>query len=137
MRKIGRAILVAWVIAHGPALAQDNANSEITGVIQSQIDAFLAEDQVTAFGFASPMIQGMFGSPDNFRRMVETGYPMIWHPSSVEFLGNRSQGEKVYQRVLVRDAAGAVFLFDYEMVNLPGGWKINGVYPVKGEDVGA
>jgi hypothetical protein len=37
----------------------------------------------------------------------------------------------------VRDADGSIFLFDYEMVAMPDGWRINGVFPVRDSGVGA
>lgn len=134
-----RAVLlvIALITAGlGAARAEDAAGEQIRGVIQSQIDAFLAEDAATAFTFASPTIKGIFMSPENFRRMVETGYPMIWKPSAVEFLGLREENGMTFQRVKVTDGAGAAFLFDYEMVALPEGWRINGVFPVRDSGVG-
>ncbi|MFM2356250.1 MAG: hypothetical protein RLZZ528_1986, partial [Pseudomonadota bacterium] len=34
-------------------------------------------------------------------------------------------------------ADGSIFLFDYEMVAMPEGWRINGVFPVSDSGVGA
>ncbi len=144
MRDFGRIIRAAAfaVLAAGAPLAAcaddaTGASAAIEGVISHQIDAFRADDLATAFSFASPMIQGMFGSPENFGRMVENGYPMIWRPADVEFRDLREERGMTFQRVRVRDAAGKDFLFDYEMIEGPGGWVINGVYPVRGEDVAA
>jgi len=131
------AAAVALAAAAPAARAADDDAPAIRGVIQAQVDAFLRRDAATAFGYASPMIRGMFGTPDNFGLMVRQGYPMIWAPSRVEFLGLREVGGRPYQRVLFRDAAGAIHLFDYEMVEGPEGWKINGVFPVAPEQAGA
>lgn len=120
-----------------PVLAQQDNGPAIRSVIQEQVDAFLAEDTTTAFTYASPMIQGMFGTPENFGMMVRQVYPMIWAPSKVEFLGLRTDAGNLYQRVLFRDGSGALYLFDYEMQALPEGWKINGVFPVAPEAAGA
>lgn len=65
------------------AIAQDDA--AIEGVIRQQLDAFLAGDVDTAWGYASPEIQRLFGNPENFGRMVERGYPMVWAPGDVRF----------------------------------------------------
>ena len=135
-----RGKVVAVVIAlalSGPAVGQDSDAPAIQDVIQGQIEAFLKDDTATAFTFASPMIQGLFGSPENFGRMVQGGYPMIWKPSAVRYLGLRTENGMTFQRVLVEDAGGAIHLFDYEMIAMPEGWRINGVYPVKGNDAGA
>jgi Domain of unknown function (DUF4864) len=146
MRDIGTIIRAAAfaAMAAGAAVAvraEDTAPSgaagAIEGVIARQFDAFRADDVATAFTFASPMIQGMFGSPENFGAMVQNGYPMIWRPSDVEFRDLREERGMTIQRVRVRDASGKDFLFDYEMVEGPGGWVINGVYPVRNDDVAA
>ncbi|WP_343117068.1 DUF4864 domain-containing protein [Ostreiculturibacter nitratireducens] len=108
----------------------------IRGVIGAQFDAFRAQDEATAFTFASPAIKGMFQTPQNFGVMVRNGYPMIWAPGDVEFLGLREERGFLYQRVRVTDRAGEVFFFDYEMVESEAGWQINGVFPVKSTDFG-
>lgn len=104
---------------------------DIRGVIRAQVDAFLADDVQTAFGFASPTIRTIFGTPENFGRMVANGYPMIWRPRAVDFLDLRDADGRRFQRVRVQDGAGEAFLFDYEMVAVDGEWRINGVYPVQ------
>lgn len=137
MKRFCLGLALSLMLASGSVTAEEPGGSAIEGVIQSQIDAFLAQDPVTAFGYASPMIQGMFGTAENFGRMVQTGYPMIWKPSGVRYLGARTENGMTLQRVLVTDPSGATFLFDYEMVQLPEGWRINGVFPVRDTGVGA
>ncbi len=85
MRTLMLAAAMLLGLATGAA-AQDA--DPIRSVIQGQMDAFIAKDPVTAFTFASPMIKGMFGSPENFGAMVSSGYPMIWNPSAVKYLGS-------------------------------------------------
>lgn len=109
----------------------------IEATIQSQVDAFLADDFARAFTFASPTIQGMFGTPENFGRMVRNGYPMVWRPADVQFLELRDFRGALWQRVMVRDAMGRVHLLDYQMVEGEDGWRINGVQLVPMPDVGA
>lgn len=135
----GIALAAGLVLATmGAATGQDAEAPAIRGVIQSQVDAFLQGDSGTAFTYASPMIQGMFGTSQNFGLMVQQGYPMIWAPKEVEFLGLREENGRTLQRMRFTDGAGGSYLFDYEMVPVPGaGWKINGVYPVAEEAVGA
>lgn len=128
-----RAAVLAVVTITGAALADDGA--EIRGVIGDQIAAFRADDLATAFGYASPTIQGMFRTPENFGRMVAGGYPMIWRPDAVSFLGLREEGGRPVQRMGFRDAAGGFHLFDYLMVEGADGWRIDGVVPVP--DAGA
>ncbi len=96
-------------------------------VIARQFDAFRADDLDRAFSFASPMIRGMYGTPQNFGLMVERGYPMVRDPGPVRMLDLREEGGKTLQRVEVTDGKGMIHLFDYEMVETENGWKINGV----------
>ncbi len=134
-----RSLMLAGAMALGlatGAVAQDA--DPIRSVIQGQMDAFIARDPVTAFTFASPMIKGMFGSPENFGAMVSSGYPMIWNPSSVKYLGLREVAGRQIQRVMVTDGTGKTHLFDYDMIEVPpDGWKINGVFPVPDQGAGA
>ncbi|TRD21729.1 DUF4864 domain-containing protein [Palleronia caenipelagi] len=116
-----------------PAMAEDTA---LTAVISAQIDAFLADDMVTAFGYASPMIRDMFGSAENFGRMVRQGYPMVYRPTEVQFLGVKDLGSVLRQRVLIRDSGGATHLLDYDMIRVGTDWRINGVHLIEAPGIG-
>jgi hypothetical protein len=120
-----------------PAQAQEARNPAIETVIQQQFDAFRAEDVGTAFSFASPNIKGMFGTPENFGRMVRNGYPMVWRPAEVQFLDLREVAGNLWQRVMVTDQAGRTHLLDYQMVETGQGWQINGVQLLPQAGVGA
>ena len=127
-----RTVLVTLVttalIAFAPmAQAQQSPNPAIEQTIQSQIDAFLADDFATAFTFASPGIQGMFGTPENFGAMVRQGYPMVWRPSDVTFGDLREIAGALWQRVVVTDANGTLHYLDYRMEQVDGQWRISGV----------
>lgn len=116
----------------GPSFGQGD---EIKGVISSQIEAFQSDDFSTAFTFASPSIQLMFRTPDNFGRMVSQGFPMVWRPSDVEYLGLRQDRGALVQRIQVTDSDGRLHVLDYFMVETADGWKINGVEFVKQDDL--
>ncbi|MEL7012862.1 MAG: DUF4864 domain-containing protein [Pseudomonadota bacterium] len=122
MKHFFAAVLI-WVMATGAV----KANDDIKSVISSQIDAFLQDDFVSAFDFASPMIQGMFGTPERFGNMVRNGYPMVWRPADVEFLSVDERGGALIQNVMIKDASGKLFLLEYEMIESENGWLINGV----------
>jgi len=133
----------AWILAVGivigvcvnaPASAQDTA---IEGVIQSQLDAFRQDDFATAFTFASPTIRGMFGTADRFGMMVRNGYPMVWRPEVVDFLEMKERGPLRYQSVLIQGADGVPHVLEYEMIQVEGDWKINGVRFLRAPSVGA
>jgi hypothetical protein len=129
-------LILAGVMAL-PALADEARNPAIEATIQNQISAFLAEDVVTAFGFAAPNIKLFFGTAENFGAMVRQGYPMVWHPSSVRMLELRNVAGNLWQRVMVTDDAGRTHLLDYQMLETPEGWQINGVQLLPEAGVGA
>lgn len=127
------AVLLTAVLAL-PAAAQEGPIRE---TIQSQIDAFLADDFARAFTYASPTIKQMFGTPENFGAMVKQGYPMVYRPSSVEMQDLREIAGNLWQRVRIVDQAGAGWFLDYMMVETPEGWQINAVQLLPAPDVGA
>lgn len=131
--------LVAGIGLTGAVWAQDRLtpNPAIEGTIQNQIDAFLKDDFGTAFGFASPSIRGMFGTPENFGAMVRRSYPMVWRPVDVDYGPLRTIEGQLSQQVLVSDAEGRRFILEYKMVQVDGAWRIAGVQVVPAPDVAA
>ena len=132
-----RTVLFSLLLAFGLAGASAAQDDPVSSVIQNQLDAFLEDDFATAFSFASPTIKQMFGSPERFESMVRNGYPMVHRPAGVEYLDQRSEGGRVYQTVEIVDQAGAAHYLEYEMVETPYGWQINGVRFVQPPSVGA
>lgn len=130
------SVLVSAVFLAQASLAEDRIEG-IENTIQGQIDAFLVDDFDTAFTFASPTIQGLFGSSTRFGQMVRNGYPMVWRPSEVQFLELRRQGALLLQKVLVRDANGAPHVLEYNMVQQGETWRIDGVQLLAAPPVGA
>jgi hypothetical protein len=127
------AMLLAALLAF-PAAAQEGP---IQQTIQSQIDAFKADDFARAFTFASPNIKGLFGTPENFGAMVKNGYPMVYRPAEVEMGELREVAGNLWQRVRIIDQAGSAWFLDYMMVETPEGWQINAVQIMPAPDVGA
>lgn len=137
---LGAALSLALTLAissPNTARAAEPENPAITGTIQGQLDAFQAQDVETAFTYASPMIQGMFGSSARFGVMVQQGYPMVWNPAEVQYLSLRRERGRLVQRVMIRDLGGALHMLDYFMLEGPDGWLINGVQMVQAGGVGA
>lgn len=122
-------LLAAW-----PALAQQEP---IQSTITAQFEALRADDFAAAFSFASPTIQGIFGTPENFGLMVQQGYPMVYRPEDVKMLELRDISGRLYQRVFVRGGDGRGYMLDYQMVETKDGWKINGVDLISSPDLGA
>ena len=110
---------------------------DIEATIGAQIDAFRSDDFATAFTFASPNIQGLFGSHERFGAMVQNGYPMVWRPGDVQYLELRNINGALWQRVMIRDQLGGVHMLDYQMIQTSDGWRINGVQLARAPDVGA
>lgn len=125
--------VIAAVLA-GQAWAQD---AGIRTVIGDQIEAFQADDFDGAFAYASPNIQGIFGSVENFQRMVTQAYPMVWRPSEVRYLEQAEIAGDIWQKVLITDQNGVTHILGYRMLETENGWKINGVQLLPKPDVGA
>jgi hypothetical protein len=122
-----RSLLLALSLSAGLASGAFAQSAEIEANIAAQIQAFKADDFATAFTFASPNIQRLFGNPDYFGAMVRNGYPMVWRPSDVRFLELREVAGALWQKVMITDGDGAVHILDYQMIQQENGWKINGV----------
>jgi hypothetical protein len=110
---------------------------DIEATIEGQITAFRAADLDTAWAFASPTIQRLFQTPQNFGRMVQEGYPMIWDPAEVDFIDLQAFGGVIVQRVQVIDQAGMAHYLGYQMIETDTGWQINGVRFLPAPDVSA
>lgn len=132
-----RRLLLAVSLSAGLASGAFAQNAEIEANIAAQIQAFKADDFVTAFTFASPNIQNFFGTPENFGAMVRNGYPMVWRPAEVRFLELREVAGALWQKVMITDGNGQVHVLDYQMVQKENGWKINGVQLLGNSDPAA
>ncbi len=122
-----RAFLLTLALMLGLAGAAHAQSDEIEATIGAQLEAFKADDFERAFTYASPNIQGIFQTPDNFGRMVQGGYPMVWRPAEVTFLDLAETGGLLFQRVQIRDGEGRLHVLEYQMIETEEGWKINGV----------
>ena len=134
MVRIFGAVLGLWVPV-ASAFAQDA--EAIEGVIANQLQAFIARDVQSAWTYASPNIQRLFGDAQNFGTMVERGYPMVWNNVDTQFLALREIAGNFWQQVMIRDVNGNLHLLEYQMIETPDGWQINGVQLLPSPDVGA
>lgn len=131
-------LICAMIVALAfPMQAQDGPAAGVRAAISKQIKAFRERDVDTAFSYASPSIQRLFQSPERFGDMVQSGYPMVWSSTKVDFLDLRQEGGLVWQKVLLRDAAGRNHVIDYKMVSFGDDWRIDGVMFLRqaGQDV--
>lgn len=120
--------LFALVAPTQQATAQGASEAQaIEETILSQIAAMQDDDWIEAFTFASPTIQGIFQTPENFSRMVTSGYPMVWRPKSFRpgVLTSTPQGPM--KTMFFVDQQDRLYIADYLMQLIDGEWRINGV----------
>ena len=108
----------------------------IRDVIGRQLDALQRDDAPAAFAFASPGIQGQFGTPDRFLDMVSRSYPSVHHPRSVEYTGLEYSDGRIVQQVELVGPDGQPHLALYEMERYGDGWRIAGCVLVPSRRVG-
>lgn len=121
-----RMLLAAGLLA-ALASASPAQEADIQATIDSQLEYFAKDDFPGAFQFASPTLQQLFRTPENFRRMVTQGYPMVWRYGDVRFLELREMEGSFWQKVMITDLEGRVHILDYRMLETSDGWRINGV----------
>jgi len=110
-----------------PVFAEDARRAGILDVIGAQLGAFQADDAEAAFAFASPDIQAMFGTPENFLRMVAESYAPVYRPRAVTFLDLVDRDGRLVQRVLFTGPDGRQVLALYMMTQQADGtWRIAG-----------
>ncbi|MDC1380133.1 DUF4864 domain-containing protein [Octadecabacter sp.] len=130
-----KRLILALALAMSLPMAAQAQDNTIEGVIADQLQAFNDRDSAAAWDHASPMIQGMFGTPENFARMVENGYPMVWDNSDVRFLDRDQLNNTTRQEVQIQGPDGLFYILDYQMIEMPEGWHINGVSVVPAPEV--
>jgi hypothetical protein len=133
MKRILAGCVMLWLAATS-VFAQDEG--AIQAVISEQLQAFNDRDIGLAWSYASPNIKRLFGSETNFGAMVQQAYPMVWDNADARFMELRDRGGALWQQVMIRDAQGVLHLLDYQMVETPDGWQINGVTLIPAPDVG-
>ena len=107
----------------------DTDRAAIRQVIQAQVDAFRRDDGDTAFGLASPAIQGMFGTPQIFMDMVRQGYQPVYRPRAFDFREIVDLNGQPAQKVHVVGPDGRPVTAFYPMTRLPdGSWRIDGCF---------
>ena len=120
-----------------PAQAQVSPADQtaIRGVIEGQVEAFRRDDGAAAFGYASPGIQGMFGTAETFMDMVRQGYRPVYRPQVFEFREIVTLQGMVTQKVHVIGPDGRPVTAFYPMTQQPdGSWRIEGCYLQAPED---
>lgn len=134
-----RALIVVAVLAFA-GLAAPIARAQADGierVIRAQLEEFTDRDEAGAFAFASPALRVYFGTPEVFGQMVRGGYPMVWNNAAARMLERREIAGRLWQKVMIEDTSGRLWLLDYAMIETDEGWRIDGVQILPGPDAGA
>ena len=135
MKKIILIIMLMFITTV-PVKADEKKIPGILNTINGQMSAFLEDDFEKAFTFASPSIRAIFQTPERFGQMVIGGYPMVWRPNSVKFMGVRLEGGYVIQTVFLKDSSGNPHFIEYAMEKFDEVWKISGVHLLNSSAVG-
>ncbi len=123
------ALALAWPATAQEAALSDADRAAIRDVIGRQVEAFRRDDGEGAFGFASPNIQRMFGSPDIFMDMVRQGYQPVYRPRVFDFREIVELNGQPAQKVHVVGPDGRPVTAFYPMTQLPdGSWRVDGCF---------
>ena len=129
--------LIAVIFIFISTISTADEQTDIQNTISNQLEAFASDDFTEAFTHASPGIKDIFGSVDNFSRMVKKGYPMVWRYNNFQFLKLEETPQGYSQIVRITDKKDELFLLKYFMKNISGIWKISGVTIIKASDFSA
>ena len=106
----------------------------VRAVIQSQLDAFAADDAPRACSFATPQLREAFGGADNFMRMVRTSYPVVYRHATVAFLKPGLSEGVVTQAVHFTDGKGVLWLAVYRLERQRDrSWRISACQAIEAE----
>lgn len=126
------ALVAATLLLLTPARADDAAAAQ--SIIESQIQAFLADDMATAYSFAAPSIKRMYPDESRFFDMVKRGYQPVYRPGNFAFGRSKlaPDGSGLIQEVLIQGPDGQDWTALYSLERQPdGSFKINGVQMIK------
>jgi hypothetical protein len=134
VRAVAALVLTFVMMLGAAAVAQDSALTEqdraqIRAIIGKQVEAFRTDDEAAAFGYASPAIQRMFGTPELFMDMVRQGYQPVYRPRVFDFREIVTLDGEPAQKVHVVGPDGRPVTAYYPMIRMPdGSWRINGCF---------
>ena len=129
--------LIAVIFIFISTILAADEQTDIQNTISNQLEAFASDDFTEAFTHASPGIKDIFGSVENFSRMVKKGYPMVWRYNSFQFLKLEETPQGYSQIVRITDKKDELFLLKYFMKNISGQWKISGVAIIEASEFSA
>jgi hypothetical protein len=99
----------------------------IHAVVQSQLEALADDDATAAFELATPTKRTLFGSAENFLRMLKEQYSPIYRPQLALFSAPQLVDGNAIQVVRVTDDQRHVWIAIFWMERGEDtGWKIDG-----------
>ena len=102
MLSLFAAAFIAVLGIFSNAYADEAEIKAAQSTIASQIEAFKAGDEATAYSYAAPNIKRIFPTLESFMDMVKSGYRPVWHPKSYSFgEAQETSGTSIIQRVMV------------------------------------
>jgi len=110
--------LVFAAVLVGAVFATDLPGSghtaaQVRATVQSQLQAFAADDAGRAYALADPGVRSKYPSPQAFLDMVRDEYPMVHRPAAITFLEPETDGDLAFQKVRITDAGGSAWLVTY------------------------
>jgi hypothetical protein len=128
MRTVATALIFLLMLLPARALPESD-RAAIRSVIESQLQAFSADDGARAYSFAAPSIRRLFPSEERFMSMVRDGYKPVYRRRAYTFGELKEDAGEVAQSVLIQDADGEEWLAVYTMERQPDGtWRISGCF---------
>jgi ketosteroid isomerase-like protein len=125
---LARLLLIISALLFTFAHARADTESDVRTVIESQLNAFAADEGATAYSFAAPIVKMAFPTPEHFMRMVKGGYKPVYRNTSREFQKMETDGlGRPSMRVILTGEDGKRYEAFYAMEKQPdGSWKIAG-----------
>ncbi|RWM10104.1 MAG: DUF4864 domain-containing protein [Mesorhizobium sp.] len=128
MRRALFALALVPMLLASIAFAGDAEIKAAQTVIDSQLKAFLADDDATAYSFAAPNVKRVFPTVDTFMNMVTNGYAPVRKPQTYSFGKVEQTGPaSIIQQVLIVGPDGKDYEAIYTLEQQPdGSFKITG-----------
>jgi Domain of unknown function (DUF4864) len=130
MNQVFFSFLAAFLLAIGIFASTAHADdaADIKNVIESQLNAFAADDGKGAYAHAAPIVQGIFPTVDGFMAMVKQGYKPVYRNTGRSFGEMFKDGlNRPAMRVVLTGQDGKRYEAIYAMEQQPdGSWKIAG-----------
>jgi hypothetical protein len=136
---IGALITALLLMVYAAQSVRADDAADIKTVIESQLNAFAADDGTKAYSFAAPIVQSVFPNPDTFMAMVKKGYQPVYRNSARSFSEAFQDGlGRPAMRVILTAQDGKRYEALYSMEKQKDGtWKIAGcvILPVQDQEV--